>query len=202
MCVCRINLRAMKLESGVRILRAMALVVGLVGSLPAAAEDLFAPQFAGLKWGMKGDVTTSPRCLVTITIDQPTFSTHIPDMVQAHIFSDRVGPEMANSAPHYLLNALEAVTAPTVVEGTFTKYPEIKSCHFQYKYINPDIYGNDKEYDMVSFEITRSIVEKVNWRRFNANNLMKITNNFRADPDYSKQVQQEALAAMMTLRGG
>ena len=109
---------------------------------------------------------------------------------------------MGNTAPHYLLNILEVVTAPLVVVLTFSKNNAVKTCHFQYKYINPDIYGNDKVYNMVSFDMTRAVVDKVNWPRFNGNNLMKIANNFYADPVYSKQVQDESIAAVLALRGG
>ncbi|MFT9361235.1 hypothetical protein [Acetobacter okinawensis] len=153
------------------------------------------------EWGVKVIVSNDGgKCVVSTTVDMPSFSANVQDMVDSGIFSKKVSPTMGNTAPHYLLNTFEAEAAPGIVQLLFDQTGSPENCHFDWSYVNPDEYGNDKKYKMVSFDFKKSIYQKINWPRFNINNLMKVAQNFRVDATYSSDVANENLSALVSLK--
>lgn len=152
-------------------------------------------------WGLSSTVSNQNGvCTVNAKIDQPTFAAHVQDMVDKDVFSKRVSPTMGNTAPHYLMNVFEAEVAPSMVKILFDETGSPEKCHFVWGYVNPDDYGNDKYFKMEDFYFLKSTYQKVNWERFNINNLTKIANNFNPDPAFSSLVNQETLSAAMSLK--
>ncbi|QOF94198.1 hypothetical protein IFJ82_09560 [Novacetimonas hansenii] len=152
-------------------------------------------------WGVSSTVSVQNGiCTINTRIDQPTFSAHVQDMVDKGIFSKRVSPTMGNTAPHYLMNIFEAEVAPSMVKALFDEEGSPGKCHFVWGYVNPDDYGNDKYFKMEDFYFLKSTYQKVNWDRFNINNLLKIANNFNSDPSFSSLVNQETFGAVMSLK--
>lgn len=152
------------------------------------------------QWGVKLAEVVTPTCSTTVTIDQPTFAANVQDMVDSDIFSKKVSPTLGNVAPHYLMNVFEAETAPYIVRSLFMRNPDVNTCHFVFQYVNPDDYGNDVTHRMLSFDFTRVIFQKVNWDRFNIDNLRKISPNFKGDPGFAALLKDESIAAMMDLK--
>lgn len=152
-------------------------------------------------WGISSTVANqNGMCMVNAKIDQPTFAAHVQDMVDKGVFSKRVSSTMGNTAPHYLMNIFEAEVAPSMVKRLFDEAGSPDKCHFVWGYINPDDYGNDKYFKMEDFYFLKSTYQKVNWDRFNINNLIKISDNFNPDPTFSGLVNEETLGAAMSLK--
>lgn len=175
------------------------LLFGLFSPCAAAfAQDANNPLLTS--WGVTFSENTAPNCAVTTSIDQPTFAAHVQDMVDADIFSKKVSPTLGNVAPHYLMNIFEAETAPYIVKGFFDRNPTIDQCTFVFQYVNPDDYGNNATYPMVSFDFTRALYQKVNWPRFNEDNLRKIAPNFKGDAHFGALLNDETFPALMMLK--
>ena len=152
-------------------------------------------------WGVKAEIGyIKAKCNAAVSVDMPTFTANVQDMVDKGIFSKKVSPTMGNLAPHYLLNIFEAEVAPTVVKSVFDQIGSPETCHFTWSYVNPDEYGNDRSFKMVDFDFLKKTYEKINWPRFNIDNLRKLAINFHGDPQYSADLKSEEINVIMGLK--
>jgi len=150
-------------------------------------------------WGINININTKNGCNTDIKIDQPTFVSKIPVMIEDGIFNSRLDPNAGLSAFHYLANLFAVDYFNQTIQQVMESVKSSK-CRFSYYYITTDEYGNDEKKPMFAFDFDRETYKKIKWNRFDPNNIRRISKNFTVSEDFNALVQQESIAVLLMLR--
>jgi len=150
-------------------------------------------------WGVDINISTKNGCNTDIKIDQPTFVSKVPDMIDAGIFNSRLDPNAGLGAFHYLANLFAVYEFNQTIQEVMESVKDSK-CRFSYYYITTDEYGNDKMEPMFSFDFDRETYKKIKWNRFDPNNIRLISKNFTVSQNFNTLVQQENISVLLMMR--
>ncbi|MBF0877289.1 hypothetical protein HKD21_10570 [Gluconobacter cerevisiae] len=151
------------------------------------------------QWGMAVNVHDMNGCQANIDIDQQKFSAQLPEMIESGLFNKRLDPEAGNSAFHYLANIFSVELFKEIIPKVMRSVKN-ESCHFSYSYISTDQYGNDDKKPMFSFDFSQSTYQKINWDRFDPDNVRTVSKQFSVSPEFNELVQQESFSVLIMLK--
>lgn len=81
--------------------------------------------------------------------------------------------------------------AVVATKEAFEANPTVDECAFDVNLSAPDEYGNDVEIPMFHYEFSRTTINKINWDKFEFQNLMKVANGFIFDPKFQMLIELE-----------
>ena len=182
---------------------ALALCLAAYGLIPGMAHAGAAPYPTPLTdarstahaWGIETRIASTTPCRVEITMNQPVFMSHVPEMVQAGLFNAQVTPALQQQAPHYLMNTVQTDVTPGFVHALFTQRGAPARCHFAWSYIAPD----GTSHPMLGFDLTRQAHDRMDWNHMRFGDMTGIVQNPMVDPLFDALVNQETVDVTIAL---
>jgi hypothetical protein len=135
---------------------------------------------------------TGSSCSVTMTLAEKTFVDSIPELKQIGLLNNELTQTAINSKPNMISMAFVIEMLPVATREVYDSNKNVDICEFSQSLLAVDDYGNDKKIPMLTYEFSRSLYKKVNWDKFQAQNLMKIAPKFHSAPEFAQVLLKEA----------
>ncbi|PYD64401.1 hypothetical protein CFR72_02490 [Gluconacetobacter entanii] len=176
------------------------LVPGVVAHAATYPAALLPPNSTAQAWGVSARIDHAAHdCTVHATIDQARFTTQMPQMIAAGIFSARLTPDLIRSTPHYLMNTLQTDISPGFVHALFTQTGAPARCRFTWDYVAPGPSGALISHPMLSFDVTRATHDRIDWPHLKFGDMADHEDAVSVDRIFDAQVNQETLDITMAL---
>jgi hypothetical protein len=119
-----------------------------------------------------------------IYIDQNTVLTHLPSWQKAGVMDKNLSKIEANLYKPLIPAALSIPYVSKTIQQYYSARYQNAPLHVTAYLIAPDIYGNNQVKTVCySFNFTHELYQKINWRHFQAYNLIKVVPDFNAVND-------------------
>ena len=176
---------------------AAIVVVAASWSMPAFSQEKDEASVNSVfgRFGFTTQREADKGCATVMTLDRKTFIDSMPQLKAMDILNpEYVTQTRINMEPMALAMAFALEMAPTVVKELYDGEKTSDKCSFRQVVIIQDDFGNDKTETLFQFGFTRAVYSKVNWDKFQTQNLSKIASKFTFGPAMQEAIREKEAA--------
>ena len=130
--------------------------------------------------------------MLEINADQSNYMDALPGLLKAGLLNPNyVTENRIRLAPTQLTTGFMLTTIPSFIQDTYRDDPRVDSCLFSVNVIDSDDYGNEQKTMFVKFSFNRKLFERINWAKFQAENIVKVAPGFSFNPALVAKISGE-----------
>lgn len=171
-----------------------ALALGSVLLCSAHAEDaspkdvLSALEALGFK---QTESISAASCRVAVEANQEEVLKSLPLLKKMEVLNEDMTLSDFRRAPTKTTMAIAMQMATMEIKAVYDSNPAADKCLFQHVMISNDEYGNPKKDGLFSYTFDRFTYKKINWDKFETQNLIKVSRDFKFNPAMASRINGE-----------
>ena len=115
----------------------------------------------------------------------------VPLLQAAGALNPELTTVFVNTHPFTLPYVVALLAASDVIKRTFEKHSALNFVSIRVMMVYDDEFGQERRELAASFDFTRALYQKVNWERFDVQNLSKVAMNYQSTPFMQQKMNQE-----------
>lgn len=116
---------------------------------------------------------------LSILIDQQKMLRTIPKLQKAKVINPNLSKTEIDFYQSLFPATVSILYVSALVKNTYLTHSDIDQIHVDAYLLTVDLYGNNEKSLCYSFDFDRSLYQKINWKKFQADNLKHIALNFK-----------------------
>ena len=127
---------------------------------------------------------------LTIFTDQDTVLASIPTLQSIGAINPAANQAVINAHP-VTYSGVTAMFFAALILPNIYQHSSINQIHVTLNLTGPDMFGVVGKHTIMYFDFDRNLFEKINWDKFQPQNLIKVAPNFKLDKWYEAQLNAE-----------
>lgn len=125
-----------------------------------------------------------------INVDQKTALDNVSSLQLVDAIDPNITQDEVNTHPITYSGTIALYYTAQILINVY-KIPTNNDLHINIYLLTPNDFGNKDKHLIISFDFNRELFQKINWPNFPAQNLEKVTNNFKFDQWYNDKIKAE-----------
>ena len=127
---------------------------------------------------------------LNIWTDEQVTLTSIPALQSLGAINPGVTQEVINTHP-ITYSGVTAMFFTSMILPSIYQHSAVDTIHVTLYLTGQDEFGNADKHSIMTFDFNRSLFSKINWDKFQPQNLIKLAPNFKLDTWYEAQLNGE-----------
>lgn len=131
------------------------------------------------------------KCDVEIILDMDKFIPSIPVFQSFGVIRDDIDDFMVSKLPTIISLIIARMFSASVTENLYRDRADVNECRFAQFLEQPDAFGKVGQTPFFRYTFNRDLYNRINWDRFEPENLPRVALTFSLNPFLARKMQQE-----------